>query len=188
MEVHGREAAGFAEAGLIAFTWDFDIDGNLTNNVKNNDFGGTGPRSLEHRFARYFVYLAVKADAVERVIYRQICQRGCSSMYIVAIWTCMCNIVVVHLVGLIFSVVSPCIHHVIGLGLHQRHGFRFLACRLLGFGFWLSVAPPLLRCPFPRLLDSLTFAPSATAGHYGRGMMGESCQRGARRHGPDPIA
>ena len=63
----GREGVGFAEAALInmlANDPDERVPQTLNINLRNGDLGGTGPRLLEHFFSTYYLYLAVKADAV----------------------------------------------------------------------------------------------------------------------------
>ena len=58
-EVHGREAAGFMEAGLIALVADQDMDQAYNINLKHRDSGGTGPRPEQFKDHQYFIYLAV---------------------------------------------------------------------------------------------------------------------------------
>ena len=67
LKTGGREGVGFAEAALInmlANDPDERVPQTLNINLRNGDLGGTGPRLLEHFFSTYYLYLAVKADAV----------------------------------------------------------------------------------------------------------------------------
>ena len=64
MVVCGREAAGFAEAGLIAMLRSCDFDVNLNINSKTCDRGGTGPRPEERKHMPHCIYLACRAAAV----------------------------------------------------------------------------------------------------------------------------
>ena len=44
LRIKGREAAGFAEAGLIDSCRALNVDMKLNINIRNKDLGGTGPR------------------------------------------------------------------------------------------------------------------------------------------------
>ena len=63
-EVQGREAAGYLEAALIALLYDLDLPIEYNINLKRCDIGGTGPRTAEFRYDKYFVYLAVEVQLV----------------------------------------------------------------------------------------------------------------------------
>ena len=60
-ETEGRAAVGFLEAAMIAELNRIDIDASLNINFQRGDRGGTGPRLEEFQFAKYKLYLAVKA-------------------------------------------------------------------------------------------------------------------------------
>jgi len=64
MVVGGKEAAGFAEAGLIAMMRSYHVDGDLNINSRNRDRGGTGPRPEERTHMPHYIYLACRAAAV----------------------------------------------------------------------------------------------------------------------------
>ena len=62
MHVRGRDAVGFAEAGLIGMLHacdDYDVDLNV--NARNNDKGGSGPRHECELDDWFWVYLATKS-------------------------------------------------------------------------------------------------------------------------------
>ena len=63
-EVQGREAAGYLEAALIALLYDLDLPIEYNINLKRCDIGGTGPRTAEFMYDKYFVYLAVEVQLV----------------------------------------------------------------------------------------------------------------------------
>ena len=62
LQVDGREAVGYAEAGLIAMLGDVQCYHRFNINRHNSDRGGTGPRLDGTLHDSYFVYLAVKAE------------------------------------------------------------------------------------------------------------------------------
>ena len=62
MQVRGRDAVGFAEAGLIGMLHacdEYDVDLNV--NARNNDKGGSGPRHECELDDWFWVYLATKS-------------------------------------------------------------------------------------------------------------------------------
>ena len=59
MHVRGRDAVGFAEAGLIGMLYECgDFDDHLNVNHRNNDRGGSGPRHEHELDDWFYVYLA----------------------------------------------------------------------------------------------------------------------------------
>ena len=59
MHVRGRDAVGFAEAGLIGMLYECgDFDDHLNVNHRNHDRGGSGPRHEHELDDWFYVYLA----------------------------------------------------------------------------------------------------------------------------------
>ena len=63
LEVHGREAVGYAEAALIAILKaEFPLEQSV--NWHHRDLGGTGHHGKDEYGDDYFVYLACKANTL----------------------------------------------------------------------------------------------------------------------------
>ena len=62
LQVDGREAVGYAEAGLIAMLGEVQCYQRFNINRHSSDRGGTGPRLDGTLHDSYFVYLAMKAE------------------------------------------------------------------------------------------------------------------------------
>ena len=64
LHVRGRDAVGFAEAGLIGMLKECgEFDDQLNVNYRNNDKGGGGPRHERELDDWFYVYLATKSES-----------------------------------------------------------------------------------------------------------------------------
>ena len=64
LHVRGRDAVGFAEAGLIGMLKECgEFDDQLNVNYRNNDKGGGGPRHERELDDWFYVYLATTSES-----------------------------------------------------------------------------------------------------------------------------